>query len=243
MHRLAISSSAAILSAMLILVVGCEDPTKNKPAATVGSVITATSTSAKPAPIASVASAAPTVSASASAVASAALAPGAVKYTVAADSSKVGFIGSKITGKHEGSFEKFTGTIELTNGKPESAKVSIDIDIASVKTDQDKLITHLKSKDFFDVEHFPKATFVSTSIVASTTPGSTHTVTGDFELHGVKRAISFPATITVTGDTASATAEFSINRKDFGVVYPGKPDDLIKDGVLIKLAIKGIKAS
>ncbi len=36
----------------------------------------------------------------------------------------------------------------------------------------------------------------------------------------------------------SLNAEFAINRKDFGIVYAGKADDLIRDGVVIKLALK-----
>ena len=54
----------------------------------------------------------------------------------------------------------------------------------------------------------------------------------------VKKTISFPATITVGADAASGTAEFVINRKDFGIVYPGKQDDLIRDDVLLKLSLK-----
>jgi hypothetical protein len=34
-----------------------------------------------------------------------------------------------------------------------------------------------------------------------------------------------------------AMSEFSINRKDFGIVYPGMPDDLIRDLVVIKLSL------
>ena len=33
-------------------------------------------------------------------------------------------------------------------------------------------------------------------------------------------------------------AEFGLNRKDFGILYTGKADDLIKDDVLIKLNIQ-----
>jgi hypothetical protein len=44
--------------------------------------------------------------------------------------------------------------------------------------------------------------------------------------------------ITVSQLGVDATADFVINRKDFGVVYPGMPDDLIKDDVVIKLALK-----
>jgi hypothetical protein len=37
----------------------------------------------------------------------------------------------------------------------------------------------------------------------------------------------------VTFDT-----EFAINRKDFGIVYPGKTDDLIRDEVVLRLNVK-----
>jgi polyisoprenoid-binding protein YceI len=91
----------------------------------------------------------------------------------------------------------------------------------------------LKTPDFFDVAKFPKATFVSTKVEAA--GGDNYNVTGNFDLHGVKKSISFPATIKVTPDNVAVVAEFSINRKDFGIVYAGKADDLIRDGVVIKL--------
>ena len=59
-----------------------------------------------------------------------------------------------------------------------------------------------------------------------------------FELHGVKKTISFPATVNVADDAVTAKSEFSINRKDFGINYPGKVNDLIRDDVLIKLDIR-----
>ena len=62
-------------------------------------------------------------------------------------------------------------------------------------------------------------------------------MTGNFQLHGVTKSITFPATVKAGGDTVDVDAEFAINRKDFGVVYPGMPDDLIKDEVLLKLHI------
>jgi len=33
-----------------------------------------------------------------------------------------------------------------------------------------------------------------------------------------------------------------LNRKDFAIVYPGMPDDLIKDDVLIKLSVRASKS-
>ncbi len=157
---------------------------------------------------------------------------------IAPETSKIGFVGSKVTASHEGVFTKFDGAIDLVDGRPEVSRVRVDIETASVTIDPPKLLDHLKSPDFFGVEQFPKASFASTGITMGGPEGATHTVTGDFELHGVKKQISFPASITVDAATVSARAEFAINRKDFGIVYPGMADDLIRDDVVIKLDIR-----
>jgi polyisoprenoid-binding protein YceI len=146
----------------------------------------------------------------------------------------VGFIGSKVTASHEGAFSTWNGGVVLAEGKVSAFR--FEVDVATLKTDSEKLDGHLKSADFFDVEKFPKATFTSTEIKVE---GEKATITGNLNLHGVEKSISFPATVKLGGDSVSATAEFSINRKDFGVVYAGKPDDLIRDEVLIKLTIAG----
>jgi polyisoprenoid-binding protein YceI len=99
----------------------------------------------------------------------------------------------------------------------------------------------LKSADFFDVAKFAKATFRSTSIKPSTAKGFTHTITGNLEFHGVKRSIAFPANLTVTPEKVSGTAQFSLNRKDFKVVFDGEADYLIKDYVLVKLGVNAAR--
>lgn len=193
-----------------LLVNGCSDPAANKPKATVGNA----------APDSGPAKA------------------GGETLTISPDNSKVDFVAAKVTKSHSGSFKQFSGTIDLINNSVEQSVVSINIETASVVADDDSLTAHLKTPDFFDVAKYPKASFVSTKIEPANTAGATHTVTGNFDLHGVKKAISFPATIQLAADSVSVNAEFSINRKDFGIVYAGKADDLIRDGVVIKLTLK-----
>ena len=161
---------------------------------------------------------------------------GAETLTITPENSKVEFVASKVTRTHNGSFKQFSGAIDLANNSAEQSRVTIDIDSASVVTDDDGLTKHLQTPDFFDVAKYPKATFSSTKIEPSTA-GGTHTITGNFSLHGVTKSISFPATIQIAADKVSVNAEFSINRKDWGLVYPGKADDLIRDGVVIKLSL------
>jgi polyisoprenoid-binding protein YceI len=151
--------------------------------------------------------------------------------------SKVDFVGSKVTGSHTGNFGNFDGRVELVDGKIEASTVRVDIDMKSVSSDTEKLTGHLKSKDFFEVDRFPKATFVSTKIVPGGDKGATHTITGNLELHGVTKSITFPATIAVSKDAVTANAEFAIDRTNWGINYEGMADNLIRKDVVLKLAI------
>jgi len=163
-------------------------------------------------------------------------ADGAPQYTFSANGSKIEFLAAKVTRKHAGSFGQFSGTISVPGGDPTRGAVNVEVTTASLSVDAEKLIRHLKDPDFLDVEKFPTARFSSTRIQPGGDQG-THTVTGNLELHGVTRSITFPATIQVAGDHVDVKAEFAINRQDFGIAYPGAPDDLIKDDVLIHLDI------
>ena len=165
--------------------------------------------------------------------------PKGTELEITAEKSKVEFVGSKVTGKHEGGFKTVSGSVDLVNEKAEESSVSVDIDMKSVYSDADGLTKHLQAGDFFEVEKYPKSTFSSTKIVADKEKGeNAFTVTGDLEMRGEKKSITFPATIKVGDDKVEVDAEFSINRKDFGIVYAGKADDLIRDDVVIKLDLE-----
>lgn len=153
-----------------------------------------------------------------------------------AEGTEVKFTGSKVTGSHNGGFRSVTGSVSLPKDDDISkAKIDITIDMKSTYADDQKLTTHLLSPDFFDVEAYPTSTFKSTAI-AKTDGG--YLVTGDLTLHGVTQSINIPAEITINAGQLSAKSEFQLNRKLFKIEYPGKPDDLIRDEVVILFDIK-----
>ena len=191
---------------------GCKDPTADKAKAVVGAATEPATTSDS----------------------------GAV-FVLRPGDSKVQFTGYKVTGQHEGTFQTFSGKVTVPEGAITKASIEADIDLGSVLTDQEKLNNHLKSPDFFDVAKFPRATFRSTRIEAGGPTGAMYTIHGNIDLHGFQKSLAFPATISLAGDTLEASAEFSLNRKDFGIQYPGMPDDLIRDGVLVRLTVKAKK--
>jgi len=151
------------------------------------------------------------------------------------ENTKIEFVGAKVTRSHEGGFTKFAGAVDVRDPLEDSV-IEITIETASLYADRDKLTKHLKSPDFFDVAKYPSAKFRSTKI---TKTGAGHMITGDLTLHGQTKSITFPATFSQGADGGiSGTAGFAIDRQDFGITYPGMPDDLIRDKVVIKLNLK-----
>jgi len=176
--------------------------------------------------------AAPSGGASDSSVAAAPAQSG--KSYVIRSESTVGFTGSKVTGSHNGGFKNFAGTLTSQDGKI-TGSPEIKIGMNSIWADNDRLTGHLKSPDFFDVAKFPVSTFTVTSIEGS---GPTNRVSGNLELHGVSKAISFPAAVQIADDAITVKATFAINRRQWNINYSGKANDLIRDNVVIRLDLK-----
>lgn len=204
----------ALVALAVLSLAACESPGKGKPKAEVGA--------AKPAP--------------------ATPAPSSETVAINPQNARIEFVGAKVTGKHDGGFRNFSGTIGLSP-TPQASRVTLDIDMTSIWADNEKLTGHLQSPDFFEVAKYPKATFTSTQIVPAPEGGSKYMVTGNLAMHGVTKAITFPAMIEVAPGQVTVNAEFALNRKDFNVSYPGMPDDLIKDEVLLKLAVTAPRAA
>jgi polyisoprenoid-binding protein YceI len=201
---------AGIIPALLI--VGCSNPADNVPAAAVSSATNAPTNSVKaPAPEAS-----------------------AHYFAFGTNSGTIEFIGSKVTGKHNGGFANFVGEFKVVDGRLADAGNKVVIDATSIWADDGRLTGHLKSPDFFDVAKFPTATFVSTSVDQK---GDGSTVTGNLTLHGVTKQISFPAKIQVSEKSVNVVAEFFLKRFDFDIKYPGKANDLIREEVVLKLKV------
>lgn len=225
---------AIIITAAVAIGSACADPAANKPKATTANTVANSTANSASSPIPDLTSASANVLA--------AYKPAGTVYAITPDNAKIEFTGSKVTGKHDGGFKTFNGVIDVIGSKVETSKVVFEVQMESVYTDSDGLTTHLKTPDFFDTAKYPVASFVSTSIVPSADKGANgFNVTGELNMRGTKKTVTFPATITIGDPAVSVDADFSVNRKDFGIAYAGKADDLIRDDVVIKLSIKASK--
>jgi len=141
--------------------------------------------------------------------------------------------------KVRGVFHKFDADIEADLNDLTSAKVEVNIDLASVDTRNEDRDNHLRSADFFDVEHSPTLKFVVTSI--SKSGEDEYDVVGDVTLHGVTKQESFKLTFEGTStdpwgnQKAGFSAAGSLKRSDYGLTYNAA---LETGGVLIGDEIK-----
>jgi polyisoprenoid-binding protein YceI len=147
------------------------------------------------------------------------------KFALTGENTKLTFVGKKPDGKHEGGFSKLGGSATVANGDPTTLKAEVTIDTGSLHSDDAKLTAHLKSADFFDVKNHPKATFKVTK-VAKADKG--YTVSGELTMLGKTKPVSFPASIVATGDSLRVSADFPIDRTQWGMNYgKGKIDDKV----------------
>lgn len=164
-------------------------------------------------------------------------APTTREIAVDTSTSKLEWLGAKVTGDHKGGFKDWTGKA-VVDANNALKSLSFDVDVASLHSDSERLEGHLRSEDFFHVEEHPKATFASTTIAEGGEGDATHTVTGNLMLRGVTKQISFPATVKADEGKVVAMSEFKINRMDFGIAYKGMADDLIREEVLLTIHLE-----
>jgi polyisoprenoid-binding protein YceI len=154
---------------------------------------------------------------------------------------------SKVTGKHDGTVKLANGSL-ISNGKQVTGG-SFDIDMTTLVcndlTDKEtnaKLIGHLKSDDFFSVGKHKTAHFEISSVTPKA--GTEYEVSGKMTIKGITKDLSFPANITMSGETAKATAKITLDRTQWDIRYgsgkffEGLGDKVIHDDFIIELNLE-----
>jgi polyisoprenoid-binding protein YceI len=171
----------------------------------------------------------------------------AATYTIDADHTTVSFRIRHLLSYVRGNFKTFEGSFEYEPNKPESWKTTATIQAASIDTNVKERDTHLRSKDFFDVENFPTLTFKSTEITDVTAEHAK--LHGLLSIHGVEKPAVFDLDILGVakepwGNTRAAfTATTKINRKDFGLTWNKAVETgqvLVGEEVEITLEVEGL---
>ncbi len=150
--------------------------------------------------------------------------PAVVSGTYAVDPahSRIGFVARHaMVTKVRGSFNEFEGSGDLNAENPANSHFELTIQANSIDTRNADRDAHLRSNDFFDMEHYPEIKFVSTEV--EQVDEANYRVTGDLTIKGVTRpvTIDFEYTGSAVDPFGNERVGFegttTITRKDWGV--------------------------
>ena len=142
-----------------------------------------------------------------------------------------------------GRFNEFTGKLMMDATDVSISMVEFEVKAASVDTGNEKRDQHLRSSDFFSAKQFPVITFKSTKVKAKEDKKDVLEVTGDLELHGVKKSITVD--VEVTGRAKGREGEsligfestFTIKRSEFGMTYGMGP---VSDDIRLTVSVEAV---
>ncbi len=168
----------------------------------------------------------------------------AEKYMINPAETKIQWMGSKslIDSKHEGTVELEKGYFEFEKGKLQGGEFVVDM--STIKNDDvkdpeynQKLVGHLKSDDFFDVQAHPTANFKITKVIP-TKKKNTYDVVGDLTIKGItKEHVVKNVKVDQNKETVVVEPSISVDRKEYGITYNAqstfeKITDSVKDKVI-----------
>ena len=171
----------------------------------------------------------------------------AATYALDADHTTVGFKIRHLFSYVQGTFNEFEGSFDYVPGQPDQWQAQAVIQASSIDTRVEKRDTHLRSKDFFDVERYPAITFASATVTDATDASAT--LHGLLTIHGVQEPVVLDLAIHGEGKDpwgnmrSGFTATTRINRKDFGLTWNQALESgqlLVGEDVDITLEVEGL---
>ncbi len=136
-------------------------------------------------------------------------------WTVDKAASRLGFRSSFGGEAVQGAFRRWDAQISFDPKALAASKAVVTVDMASAATGDQSHDQALPTADWFDVAHFPRATFTTTSF--KDLGGGRYQALGTLSLRGVAKPMVLPFTLTLAGNQAKMTGAVGINRSAFGV--------------------------
>jgi polyisoprenoid-binding protein YceI len=121
-----------------------------------------------------------------------------------------------------GQFSEFQGSVTGSESDPANVQANVTINAASLDTKSAPRDKHLRSADFFDVDHYPQLTFSSRRIEALDAQGGHYRVSGLLTIRDVAREVSLDARTVPQAQGERRRAldlETTVDRRDFGLVW------------------------
>jgi polyisoprenoid-binding protein YceI len=169
-----------------------------------------------------------------------------VRWQIDASHSELTFRIRHLVSRVSGQFNSWSGTIVADPESLAGGSVSVDIQTASIDTNNERRDTHLRSADFFDAPNHPTITFRSTRVTAS---GRDIQVHGNLTIRGVTKPVVLQGRMLDVGGAAGRRrigfeAQTQIDRMDYGVSWNRGAEGggvVLGDEVTISIAIEAVE--
>jgi len=156
-------------------------------------------------------------------------------YTAVNGGSKLEFTGIQAGAEFKGTFHAYTAAVDFDPEALERARIEVQIQLASVDTQDKDRDQTIRGRDIFDTAHFPTARYVTRSIVKS---GSGYTAIGALTLRGITKDVPISLQFVPSGQSAKLVGTAQLRRLDFGVGQGDwKSTEWIADPVKISFAL------
>ncbi|NML13770.1 YceI family protein [Azohydromonas caseinilytica] len=124
--------------------------------------------------------------------------------------SEVAFTSRQMGVPVDGRFRRFEAQVQFDPKKPETARIALKVDLASITMGAPESEAEVVKPEWFNTAKFPQATFTSTAVKAL--GGNRFEVAGQFGLKGITRDIVVPVTLAAAGANTVATGSFTLKR-------------------------------
>jgi polyisoprenoid-binding protein YceI len=155
---------------------------------------------------------------------------------IVAEKSHIRFAFKQMNVPVEGRFRKFDATVSFDPSKPEATRAEFEVDLASIDLGNAEGETEARRKPWLNVEAFPKARFVASSVKA-TGPGR-YEATGPLTIKGASLAITAPFTLVDAGGTRTVEGQFPLKRLQYRIGEgPWSDTETVADEVTVRFKL------
>lgn len=139
-------------------------------------------------------------------------------HTVDVEKSTIAWEGFKPTGAHNGTLKLSEGVVMIDKNGLQKGKFVMDmtslenLDLPAGDDMHGKLVGHLKSGDFFDVENHPTANFSFSEVADGK-------MKGNLTIKGITKPVEIPYTLS---ENMLKAEPFKIDRTEYDIKYKSK---------------------
>lgn len=158
----------------------------------------------------------------------------AQNLTPSDNDSKIAFTIKNMGMNVDGTLKGLKGKMSFNPQNLAASIFDVTVDVTTINTNNTRRDNHLKKPDFFDAEKYPVIAIKTTSLQAK--GNNIYFAKAVLTMHGVSKNIQFDFIAKPISSGYNFVAEFSLNRKDYGI---GSNSMTMGDEVAVKLDVAG----